>query len=438
MLPLHMPYRERELETYLAFAEARAAFVPRGASEAKLAAVRSKLPHLAVAVYVDVDAAADAFAVDGATGAAPRSRPKAIEPDHPFFLVPTSGTESLKPKLCMHAHDGLLSNAAAVAESVDVTPGDRLVIGSGYTHLFGLLGVHVALVRGATVLPLPAYSPERFLALAEAGGATMVWAVPSQLCDLVGVRERDSSQTLRLREVRTAGAPIAAELSDRVRATLCDNLVVHWGMSEIGGGITTAGLPLEPKLIGAPVAGAEARVVDADGREAAAGEVGELWYRRADMFRGYFRDPALTKASITPDGWLRTGDLAKRDATGRLWYEGREKDLINRGGFKHSTYEVEAHLGAFAQIREAAIVCVPDERLGEKSCLCVALHACTSLALTEVTALLDARGIAKYKWPEYLIVLDELPSTATGKIWKKALRELASERVLAERVVAVP
>jgi len=427
-LPLHVPYRERELETYLDFAQARAVFVYRGAGELKLHAVRERLPRLAVTIVADLTARDDAFEFFGSLPARPRPS-GALEPDAPFALIPTSGTESLAPKLCMHAHDGLLSNAMAVAESADASADDRLLAGGGFTHLFGLLGVHVALVRAATLLALPSYSAEAYLELAARERATLAWAAPAQLVDLSAARERDGARALALREVRTAGAPLAAELAQRVRATLCSNLVAHWGMSEIGAGITTAGLELEPKLIGRPLDGAEARVVDANGRDAAPGDIGELWYRRGDMFRGYYRDTATTSAAITDDGWLRTGDLASHDAAGRFRYEGREKDLINRGGFKVSTYEIEMHLGALQAIRQAAVVSVADERLGEKACLCASLHAGSSLTLADVRAYLDERGVAKYKWPEHLIVLDELPATPTGKIWKKSLRELAGERV---------
>jgi acyl-coenzyme A synthetase/AMP-(fatty) acid ligase len=429
MLPLHLPYRERELATYLAFAQAHGVIMMSGAAEAMLAAVRADLPSLAVHVVVDLESAAQPFTVHGELDAGAREAGPLVAPDDPLCLIPTSGTESLKPKLCMHSHDGLLSNAVAFAESVHVTSEDRLLVGSGYTHLFGMLGVHLALVRAATLIAVPAYSADAYLDAAERHGATMAWAVPAQLTDLAAARERVSSHVLRLREVRTGGAPIAAELADRVRASLCENLVVHWGMSELGGGITTTGLRLEPKLIGVPLPGAQARVVDAAGNETAPGETGELLYRRADMFRGYYHDEATTAASITPDGWLRTGDLAARDVHGRIWYEGREKDLINRGGYKISAYEIEALLGGLAAIRQAAVVCVPDERLGEKGCLCVALHPGASLALAEVGTHLEARGLAKYKWPEHLLVLDELPVTPTGKIAKKVLRALAAERV---------
>jgi len=429
MLPLHVPYRERELAAYLAFAEASGVVVMSGGGEAKLAAVRDDLPFLEVSIVVDFESAENAFTVHGELGAGVQVRARSVASDDPLCLIPTSGTESLKPKLCMHSHDGLLSNAVAFAESAGVTSADRLVIGSGYTHLFGMLGVHLALVRAATLVAVPAYSADAYLDAAETHAATMAWAVPTQLVDLTAARERDRSHALRLREVRTGGAPISAELSDRVRAVLCENLVVHWGMSELGGGITTAGMRLEPKLIGAPLPGAAARVVDAAGNDTAPGETGDLLYRRADMFRGYFRDEATTAASVTPDGWLRTGDLAARDAHGRIWYEGREKDLINRGGYKISAYEIEALLGGLAPIRQAAVVCVPDERMGEKGCLCVALQPGATLTLADVSAHLDARGLAKYKWPEHLLVLEELPATPTGKIWKKALRELAAERV---------
>ena len=429
LLPLHAPYRERELATYLAFAEARGAFVMSGAGEAKLAAIRDDLPFFALSIVVDVDAPADAFRYSGAIESSPLAASHVVTPDDPLALIPTSGTESLKPKLCMHSHDGLLSNAVAFAESVQVGADDRLVTGSGYTHLFGMLGVHLALVRAATLIAVPVYSAAAYLDAAEAHGATLAWAVPTQLTDLTAARERNASHRLRLREVRTGGAPIAAELGERVRALLCENLVVHWGMSELGGGITTTGLHLEPKLIGVPLPGAEARVVDHAGNPTAPGETGDLLYRRADMFRGYFRDEETTAATMTADGWLRTGDLASRDAQGRIWYEGREKDLINRGGYKVSAYEIESMLGGLTAIRLAAVVCVPDDRMGEKGCLCVVLHAGETLALEEVAAHLDARGLAKYKWPEHLLVLDELPTTPTGKIWKKVLREFAAERV---------
>jgi non-ribosomal peptide synthetase component E (peptide arylation enzyme) len=161
-----------------------------------------------------------------------------------------------------------------------------------------------------------------------------------------------------------------------------------------------------------------------------------LLYRRADLFRGYLGDAALTAAAFTADGFLRTGDLAALIGDGRVAFRGRTKDLVNRGGMKISAYELEAQLVRLPQIRQLAVVAIPDERLGERVCCVVSLHPGHALALAEVTAHLDAAEVAKYKWPERLLVLDALPTTPSGKVHKAAVRELAQRLPVADGVAA--
>jgi non-ribosomal peptide synthetase component E (peptide arylation enzyme) len=197
-------------------------------------------------------------------------------------------------------------------------------------------------------------------------------------------------------------------------------------MSELGGGAMTrhtddAEEPLT--TVGLPFPHGEAKVVDAAGAPVPPGTVGHLLYRRADMFRGYLGDPEATREALDA-GWLRTGDLAAIDGKGRVVYHGRSKDIINRGGVKVSAHELERCLGEMPRLRQLAVVAVPDPRLGERACLVLATSDGGALALDDVRGFLSARGVAKYKWPESVVVLERLPQTPSGKIAKRAVREL--------------
>jgi acyl-CoA synthetase (AMP-forming)/AMP-acid ligase II len=420
-LPLHVPYGDAEVREFLAATSARA-YVHTGCT-GDCRDLREAVPSLTVLVHCATERAA--FSVEG-TASPARRRPARIEPHAPFCIMPTSGTESPAPKLCLHTHDGLLSNARAFVAEAEIGPLDGLIVAGGFTHLFGLLGLHVSLIAGATLLALPRFDAHRFLALAATEHATRAWAVPAQLIDLVEAA-RTRPYRLTLREVRTAGAPAGAALIAGVRAALGADVTVHWGMSELGGGITTYGRDagVHDAAIGLPIAGAEVRIARPDGSEAEPGEVGALLYRRADLFRGYLNDPDATARAFAPGGWLRTGDRASRDAAGVVHYHGREKDIINRGGYKIGSAEIEAHLQALPAVRRVAVVAVPDPRLGERACVVAELHPGASLTLPEVADLLASRGVAKYKWPEHLAIVELMPMTATNKIAKSAVRELA-------------
>ena len=344
----------------------------------------------------------------GAPGRSGAAEPPA--PADPFVLAPTSGTESPQPKICMHAHEGLLANAMQVVRDAGLSERDVLLPASGFTHLFGLLALHTALLSGATIVALPKFDPERCLELYERESVTHAWAVPAQFSDVARVAEARAPRLPALREVRSAGAAMPGALGSRLEKVLGRAPLEHWGMSEIGAGIVD----------GIPLRGADARIVD-----------GELQYRRADMFRGYYGQPQATSAAMTPDGFLRTGDVAALDERGRIVLRGRIKELINRGGMKVSALELESSLAGLRGMRQLAVVPVDDDRLGERAALVCTLEAEASLTLDEVRAHLAERGLAKYKWPELLIVVDELPQTPTGKIARHAVRELATRAAIA-------
>jgi 3-phosphoshikimate 1-carboxyvinyltransferase len=167
------------------------------------------------------------------------------------------------------------------------------------------------------------------------------------------------------------------------------------------------------------------RVRDEAGRELPAGTEGHFEIASPTMFAGYLDDPSATADAYTSDGWYRTGDLAVIDAAGYLRVTGRVKDVINRGGEKIPVADIEQLLYQHEAVREAAIVAMPDPRLGERACVFVAPRAGRALDLPSLRIFLDERRVAKQYWPERLELLEELPKTASGKIQKYLLRERA-------------
>ncbi|WP_344574408.1 beta-ketoacyl synthase N-terminal-like domain-containing protein [Streptomyces lunalinharesii] len=354
-------------------------------------------------------------------------RPVEVTPDLPFVLVPSSGTTSARPKLCLHSHDGLLSHTAAVtAEAADAFSGTVLTA-CPMTHLFGLQAVHAALSAACRQVVLTDWDADRFLALAREHDPRVVFAVPTQLWDVVGRLESSEGPAgFAPRQVRTAGAAVAPALAGRVRAALDCELVVVWGMSEIGTGTRTRAQDPDGS-VGGPVAGVELRTVDAHGAVCAAGETGELQYRGPGLFRGYFREPELTRAALTDDGWLRTGDLAAVDADGVVVLHGRTAELINTAGRKFAAPEVEGWLAGLTGLGPLAVVAAPDDRLGQYPCLVVTEEADRALGLGEVTAFLRGLGVAEHKIPVELVTVRALPHSPAGKLDRQRLTRLLAD-----------
>ncbi|MEV4434423.1 beta-ketoacyl synthase N-terminal-like domain-containing protein [Streptomyces sp. NPDC049585] len=353
--------------------------------------------------------------------------PVDVTPEMPFVLVPSSGTTSARPKIALHSHDGLLSNTAAVTAEAAPAFADTVLTACPLTHLFGLQSLHSALFAACRQVLLAGWDTDRFLDLARRSAPSVVFAVPAQLHDVVTrLAELGEPAGFRPQEIRTAGAAVPAALVASVRSALGCPVVVVWGMSELGTGTRT--LAADPadvaaRSVGRPTAGAEVRVVAEDGSPCPVGEGGELQYRSAGMFRGYYGDPELTRAAVTADGWLRTGDTAALDADGRVVFQGRSAELINVGGRKFNAVEVQGVLADLPGLGPLAVLGRPDPRLGEYPCLVVTAKADPSLTLTRVTAFLQERGVADYKIPLEMVAVDDLPRTPAGKLHRRALEE---------------
>lgn len=368
--------------------------------------------------------------------------PVEVREDAPLLLVASSGTTSARPKICTHSHRGLLSNAmTVVTDGNTVSPADTILSGSQFSFLFGMLSLHIGILTGARQVLSRNWAPGPFLTLAAATRPTLVYVVPTQIRDLLDTLSNKEGHRLpRVREIRTAGAPVSADLVHALTPALADHVIVQWGMSEVGAGIST--LPSDPAeaaagTIGVPSSGARARVVDDQGLPCPTGTVGMLEFHGPSLFRGYFREPGLTDQAFTADGWLRTGDLASVDSAGRLTLHGRLAGLINVGGRKVNADEVERLLADFPPLREAVVVGLPDRRLGEVPALLCTVDGGAEVRLDQVATHLLAKGLATYQLPTAVLVVDELPRTPTGKIARHRVQEMA-RGLAAERQTQSP
>jgi 2,3-dihydroxybenzoate-AMP ligase len=235
-----------------------------------------------------------------------------------------------------------------------------------------------------------------------------------------------------LRVLQVGGARLADELARKVEPVLGARLQQVFGMAEGLLNFTRLDDPDDVVCTtqGRPLSEAdEVRLVDEFDNDVPDGEPGSLLTRGPYTPRGYYRAPEQNARAFTADGWYRSGDVCRRTPEGNLVVEGRDKDMINRGGEKISAEEVENLVYQLPVVSQVAAVAMPDPVLGERVCLYVVLRPDTTLTLDDVRAGMTRLGVARFKLPEHLVIVGELPSTKVGKIDKKALRQDIAERV---------
>ncbi|MBK5106252.1 MAG: AMP-binding protein, partial [Burkholderiales bacterium] len=246
------------------------------------------------------------------------------------------------------------------------------------------------------------------------------------LTDLVNVPDVDRLNLDRFRMFLTSGAPIQRAGVEEARAVLGVSVVTGWGMTELIQG--TATLPSDnsdgPITDGTVFAGGEVRVVDDDRRVLPPGEEGSLQYRGSTIFVGYFKRPDLY--DMGEEGWFDTGDIARLDERGHIRIVGRSKDIIIRGGENIPVFEVENLIYEMPQVKDVALVAMPDSRLGERCCAFVTLQPGCNLELADMISFLEKQNLARQYLPERLETLVEMPRTPTGKIQKFVLRDIAA------------
>lgn len=359
--------------------------------------------------------------------APPREFPEPDPGEVALFLL-SGGTTAL-PKLVPRTHDDYAYQVRASAQICGVTPDSvyLVVLPIGFNFPWGCPGVlGTFAVGGRVVLALESATDDHF-ALIERERVTFTSLVPSVVqlwLEEVQFSTRDLSS---LSILQVGGAVLHHDLATRITPALGCALQQVYGMAE--GLLCFTRLDDPPETVvstqGRPLSGAdELLVVDTHDHEVPVGEVGELLTRGPYTVRGYYRAEEHNSTAFTPDGFYRTGDLVRVLADRDVVVEGRSKDVIIRGGDKICAAEVENYLLDQPEVRQVAVVGVPDPVLGERSCACV-VPADTAVSLAQLRGALRARGIADYKLPDRLEIVSQLPVTGLGKVDKKRLMEQA-------------
>ncbi|HEX2575877.1 MAG TPA: AMP-binding protein [Aquihabitans sp.] len=373
--------------------------------------------------------------------AAPHGPAAPAEPRDVAALFYTSGTTG-KPKGAELTHRGLLGGMSRAALAPTLRGRAEMVVGLPVAHIYGFTAVVGAACAGIPVHFFRRFNPVRVLDAIEQRGAAIFAGVPAMYRMLVeaGADDRDLS-SVRLwisgadamptelsrrfkRYGATASLPFVGSVGE---ATFAEG----YGMVETGGGVAVR---LSPPLlptglggsVGVPLPGNSFKVVDEDGNEVPVGGSGELLLSGPGVLKGYHGAPEATAAALTDDGWLRTGDIARRGPLGTINFEGRMKDVIKRGGYSVYTVEVEQALEEHPDVLEAAVVPVPDERDGEVPAAAVRLRAGASLDALDLGAWATER-LSKYKVPARFLAVDELPRTGTDKVQRREVVALFAD-----------
>ncbi|MEV0110208.1 FadD3 family acyl-CoA ligase [Nocardia sp. NPDC050799] len=326
-------------------------------------------------------------------------------------IIYTSGTTG-RPKGVMMNHRQTLRLYSEWCDLADLRRGDRYLMVNPFFHTFGLkAGIVSSLVRGATMLPVPVFDVDRVIELVETERITMLPGPPTLYHSLLEYRGRRDISSLRA--AVTGAADIPVDLIRRIREELpFRSIMTGYGLTEAG--TATASRPGDTFEQIATTAGSAC-----DGIELRIADDGEVLIRGYSVMQGYLDDPEATAAAVDADGWLHTGDLGSLDDGGRLKVIGRKKDMYIVGGFNAYPAEIEGFLLEHPAVAQAAVIGVPDERMGQVGKAFVVARG--QLGAAELIAWAKER-MAGYKVPRSVVFLDELPLNATGKVVKDQLR----------------
>ena len=424
--PLQPIFRARELGFMLDLADPRLVIVPSRFRGFDHRAMAEALPgrRRVLAVGDGFEALwANSVPSAGAHALFVARRP---DPEDVIQLLYTSGTTG-EPKGVMHSTRSLLAAMLPYAARFGLGPADVVLMASPIAHQTGFLyGVVMPIWLGATLVLQDVWDPQRALDLIAAEQVTFTMGATPFLADLAAAAEARPEAAASLRVFLSAGAPIPRPLVRRATEALSARIISAWGMTENGAVTTTCpGDPPEKtfETDGCPLPGFAIRVLDAEGHALPAGAEGRLQARGPGHFLGYLKRPEWY--AMDAEGWFETGDLARIDADGYVRITGRLKDVIIRGGENIPVVEVENLLYQHPAVREAALVAMPDPRLGERACAFLALREGATLDLAALRGFLEARGLARTYWPERLEIQDALPKTPSGKVQKNLLRDRA-------------
>jgi HIP---CoA ligase len=372
-----------------------------------------------------VDRAADVS--EGEVGA----REAALTFDSTSDIIFTSGTTGA-PKGAMLAHGASVRTYQAWSERVGLQRGDRYLVVYPFFHTAGLKsGALACILTGATVVPHAVFDVPSVMRLVVEERISVLPGPPTVFQSIMNDPDLPGFDLSTLRLSVTGAATTPAEVIRRMRDDLhIGSIVCGYGLTETHGTISmchhTDPLDVVATTVGRPLDGLEVRIVDHDDRDLPPGEPGEIVVRGYNVMKGYFQDPEATAATFMEGGWLRTGDIGLMDQKGYIRITDRKKDMYIVGGFNAYPAEIEGILVQHPSVAQAAVIGVPDERLGEVGMAFVIPRQGEKVDQAEIIAWCRDR-MANYKVPRRVTAVDELPLNPSGKVMKFRLREMAGE-----------
>ncbi|MCH9045954.1 MAG: AMP-binding protein [SAR324 cluster bacterium] len=434
--PVSVDFRTRELEYILRFSESRA-FISCSTFKgydysAMIRGLLPKLPDLKLVGVVRSGGGEGVISLDGAIHGDDPVRPFApyrLDANEITRMAFTSGTTG-NPKGVIHSQNTTLSTAVILNRDMGFTDEDSFLIYLPLGLNWGFLALVETIILGARAVLLDQFNALKALELIERERVTFIPTAPASIIAMLNENALPGFDLSSLRMVMSGGASCPIEVIREYRAKLQGYFVELYGMLETGFHTYTRTTDDPERVagsVGTVATGMGVRVIDDQGRDVPRGEVGEIAADGPCVHLGYHKNPAANAELFTEDGWFRTGDLGRFDEQGLLHIAGRLKEIINRGGKKFFPREIEEILYTHPKVLHAAVIGVPDARLGERNCLCLIPREGQSVTLEEMVGFLKDE-VATYKLPEQLEIVEAFPFTPTGKLQRHVLAQQVLER----------
>lgn len=394
---------------------------------AMLRSLRGELPSLQTVFTVGPATSGALSLAEALTPGDSTWKPQPISPDNAARVIATSGTEAA-PKMLLYSHNAIGGPLATVAGQLRPAPGWRMLLLAPLPTALGALGIYgVVAGHGGTLVVTSSFTPERALDLIAKHRVTHAIGVPTVFQMMTAHPRFDHFDTSAVEVIVTGGAAASPTTIEEIQRHFSCAYATMYGSSD--GSFSLTRFDDAPERVLSTIgrgdpAVSTLRIVDDGGHELPAGQEGEVWARGPFTPMCYLGASDLDRRYRTEDGWVRTGDLGVKDSQGYLSIIGRLKDVIIRGGYNISPRETEEHILAHPDVAMVACVGVPDDRLGERiAAVLVLKNGAEPPTVKSLGQFLLARGLAKTKLPELIVIREKLPLNPTGKVLKRVLKE---------------
>jgi long-chain acyl-CoA synthetase len=419
VVPMNVLLKRREVGFYLSNPEAKLLIAWHGFAEQALAGAEEAGVECLLVEPAEFEG--QLAAADAVEEVAQRSG------DDTAVILYTSGTTGT-PKGAELTHSNLKRNVDVSIGLFTIGAGDVVLGALPLFHAFGqTCGLNTAIATGACLTLIPRFNPAKALAIIERDRVDVFEGVPTMFSALLHDPASETTDVSSLRVSVSGGAALPVEVLRAFEERFGCVVLEGYGLSETSpvASFNHPDRERTPGSIGTPVEDVEMKLIDDDGAEVAAGEVGEIAIRGHNVMKRYWRRPEATAEAIDADGWFKTGDMARVDEQGRYFIVDRKKELIIRGGYNVYPREIEEVLYEHPAVREAAVIGIPHAELGEEVAAAVALKPDAEASPEQLRAYVKEQ-VAAYKYPRHVWLVDELPKGPTGKILKREIKPPAA------------